>query len=43
MNRDQIEVGKTGGKFSEAFMLTGGIGALLYPLVFYYVSYILID
>ena len=24
-------------------MLTGGIGALLYPLVFYYVSYVLID
>ena len=24
-------------------MLTGGIGAILYPLVFYYVSYVLID
>ena len=24
-------------------MLTGGIGALLYPLVFYYVSYVLIN
>ena len=24
-------------------MLTGGIGALLYPIVFYYVSYVLID
>ena len=43
MNRDTIESGKTGGKFAEAFLLTGGIGACLYPLVFYYVSYTMVD
>ena len=43
MNRDTIEEGKTYGKFAEAFLLTGGIGAILYPLVFYYVSYTMVD
>ena len=43
MNRDQIEAGRTGGKFAEAFMLTGGIGAILFPFVFYYVSYTMVD
>jgi len=42
MNRDQIEPGRNKGKFAEAFMLTGGIGAVLYPIVFYFVSYTMI-
>ena len=42
MNRDIIEPGKTKGKFAEAFALAGGVGAVLYPLIFYYVSYVLI-
>ena len=42
MNRDLIEPGKTGGKFAEALALWGGAGALLYPLVFWYVGYIAI-
>ena len=40
MNRDLIEPGKTGGKFAEALALMGGVGALLYPLIFYYVGYV---
>ena len=40
MNRDLIEPGKTGGKFAEALALFGGVGALLYPLIFWYVGYI---
>ena len=40
MNRDLIEPGKTGGKFAEALALFGGVGALLYPLVFWYVGYV---
>ena len=40
MNRDLIEPGKTGCKFAEALALFGGVGALLYPLVFWYVGYI---
>jgi len=42
MNRDIIEPGRTRGKFAEAFALAGGVGAVLYPLFFYYVSYTLI-
>ena len=42
MNRDLIEPGKTGGKFAEALALWGGAGALLYPLVFWYVGYVAI-
>ena len=43
MNRDSIDAGKTKGKFAEAFLLTGGIGAIVYPLVFYWVSFTVID
>ena len=39
MNRDVIEPGRTKGKFAESFALWGGIGALLYPLVFWYIGY----
>ena len=42
MNRDLIEPGKTGGKFAEALALWGGAGALVYPLVFWYVGYVAI-
>ena len=42
MNRDLIEPGKTGGKFAEALALMGGVGALLYPLIFWYVGYVAI-
>ena len=42
MNRDLIEPGKTGGKFAEALAIWGGPGALLYPLLFWYVGYIAI-
>ena len=42
MNRDLIEPGKTGGKFAEALALFGGVGALLYPLIFWYVGYVTI-
>ena len=43
MNHDKIEEGPTKGKFAEAFLLTGGIGAILYPLVFYYISWTMVD
>jgi hypothetical protein len=39
MNRDIIHPGKTYGKFAETFALMGGVGAILYPFVFYYVGY----
>ena len=42
MNRDYIEPGRTAQKFAEAFAITGGVGAVLYPLIFYYVGGVLL-
>lgn len=39
MNREYIEPGRTKQKLAETFALVGGFGAILYPLVFYYVGY----
>ena len=43
MNRDSIEKGKTGGKWAESYALFGGIGAIIYPPVFWYVAYAAVD
>ena len=43
MNRDTIEAGKTGGKWAECYALFGGVGAMVYPLVFYYVGFVGLD
>ena len=43
MNRDLIEKGKTGGKWAESYALFGGLGAIIYPPVFWYVAYAAID
>ena len=42
MNRDIIEPGRNRGKWAESFGLAGGCGALVYPLIFYYVGYVTI-
>ena len=43
MNRDLIEKGRTGGKFSESFALFGGVGAIVYPIVFWWMGWMAID
>ncbi len=43
MNRDSIEPGKNLGKWSESLALMGGVGAMLYPLIFYYVGWTAIN
>ena len=43
MNRDRIESGRTKTKLAESFALSGGVGALVYPLIFYYNGYVAID
>ena len=43
MNRDLIEKGRTGGKWAESYALFGGLGAILYPFVFWYVAYAAVD
>ena len=43
MNRDNIEAGKTWGKWAESYALFGGVGAMIYPLVFYYLGWVAID
>ncbi len=43
MNRDSIEQGKNLGKWSESLALMGGVGAMIYPLFFYYVGWTAID
>ena len=43
MNRDLIEKGKTGGKWAESYALFGGVGAIIYPPVFWYVAYAAVD
>ena len=43
MNRDIIEKGKTGGKWAESYALFGGVGAIIYPPVFWYVAYAAVD
>jgi len=43
MNRDDIVAGKTGGKWAECYALFGGVGAMVYPLVFYYVGFVSLD
>lgn len=42
MNREIIEPGRSKTKLGETFAIIGGFGALLYPLVFYYVGAIAI-
>lgn len=43
MNRDLIEQGKTWAKWAESLALVGGVGAIIYPLFFYYVGWTAID
>lgn len=43
MNRDLIEKGKTAGKWAESYVIFGGLGAVLYPLVFWYTVYAAIE
>ena len=43
MNLDSIEKGKTGGKWAESYALFGGIGAIIFPPVFWYVAYAAVD
>ena len=38
MNRDIIEQGRSKKKMAETFALVGGIGAIIYPLIVYYVG-----
>ena len=43
MNRDTIEKGRTGGKWAESYALFGGLGAIVYPPVFWYTAYASVD
>ena len=43
MNRDLITPGRTFEKWTESLALWGGVGAILYPPVFYYISSQIID
>ena len=43
MNRDDITPGRTFEKWTESLALWGGVGAILYPPVFYYISSVLIN
>ena len=43
MNRDQITPGRTYEKWAESLAIFGGAGAIIYPPVFYYISYVIID
>jgi hypothetical protein len=43
MNRDTIEPGKNLGKWAESLALMGGVGAMIYPLFFWYVGWVAIN
>ena len=38
MNRERIEAGRNWQKYGECFVIGGGLGAIIYPLVYYFVA-----
>ena len=43
MNRDIIEKGRTQGKWAESYALFGGVGAIIYPIMFWWLGWMIID